>query len=192
MFEILLRPTSDIMGTTKGAATHPFVVHLRQVETLEQDRWIAADEACTKAQDAIDQVRLQLADAERELAQAEQRRLIASERVSAAAEMIASAEDFLRDPTVDPAGIQETRATDPPPDTGPPASESRTLKELTLAAFTGTEVLSPAEVAPLVRVHRPKTTDKAVRSTLTTLRRDGALVLVERGSYRLPKQGERL
>ncbi|MES9509149.1 hypothetical protein ABWJ92_22485 [Streptomyces sp. NPDC000609] len=186
------------MSTTKSAATHPFVAHLRQVAALEQDRWVAADEACAKAQHQIDEARRRLTEAEGDLAQAEQQRLIASERVSAVAEMITSAMGFLNEPAAepsdaqDPSSHQDSHSADPNRGghTRPP--ESRTLKELVLAAFTGTEVLSPSEVAPLVRVHRPKTTDKAVRATLTTLRRDGALMLVERGFYRLPRQEKRM
>ncbi|MDX2405289.1 hypothetical protein NJO91_19455 [Streptomyces microflavus] len=180
------------MSTARSAAAHPFVAHLRQVAALEHDRRTAAEEACTKAQQVLDEARLRIADAEQELAQAEQRRLIAAERSSAAAAMIASAEDFLNEPAATAADAEDTQAADPPPGSRPPASDSRTLKELVLAVFTGPEMLSPAEVAPLVRVHRSKTTNKAVRSTLTVLRREGALVLVERGYYRLPKQEERL
>jgi hypothetical protein len=194
------------MSTTKSATAHPFVAHLQEVAVLEQNRAVAADEAWAKAQQRLEVVRLHLAEAESDLAKAEQQRLIASERMSAVTEMIASAEGFLSGPAAEP-----SEAPDPPDAQAPPNSqdsrsaepgndgpartqdpEARTLRELVLAAFTGAEVLSPAQVAPRVRIHRPRTTNKAVRSTLTTLRRDGALDLLERGFYRLPRQEKRM
>ncbi|MFJ4964302.1 hypothetical protein ACIP6P_17925 [Streptomyces sp. NPDC088729] len=183
------------MGTVKGAAPHPFVAHLREIEAHERDLWTAADEACAKARYAVDEMRERVADAEQELVEAEQRRLIAEQRVSVAVEMLAGVESLASEPSASSAnahGAPHADGEDRPQGDGEADPGSRTLKTFVLAAFSEGETLAPIQVTPRVQVHRPGTTHKAVRSTLTSLRRDGSLKLVQRGSYRLPGPKERL
>ncbi|MFD4276192.1 hypothetical protein R2B67_21270 [Streptomyces cyaneofuscatus] len=181
------------MRTNPGDAVNPLVEHLRQVEAIEQDRWVAAGEACSKAEYNVSELRQRLAGAEQELVAAEHNRTVATERLSAVRDTISSAEQFLAQPG--DAAATEPESEDPVRQEPPASSRSRpaqpadsaapTLKVLVLQALADGDATPLALIIDRVRQSRPDTKANSVRSTLANMGPSDGVAAVGRGLYQL-------
>ncbi|MFI8106651.1 hypothetical protein [Streptomyces sp. NPDC086023] len=177
-----------------GDAANPLIEHLRQVEAIEHNRWTAAEAACSKAADRVNELRQRLLEAEKEVDAAEQGLTVATERLAAVRETIASAERFLARPAEGEAGPQdgESGRQRQGATTGarPGGSEkdepgAPTLKALILRALSGGQATSLGEIFDHVRRSRPDTKQNSIRSTLANMLPEDRVVSVARGIYQL-------
>ncbi|MCX4581511.1 hypothetical protein [Streptomyces sp. NBC_01481] len=181
------------MHTRASNAEGSFVAHLRQIEAAERDKWVSADEACTKAAYYVNELRQRLIEAERELAAAEQEHTVASERLAVVREIIADAEQLLTQPDRDTAGGAEAEQPDQPKprasspgrsthDAGPAAP---TVRALVLEALSDGQATQLSSIRAHVQRGRPQTPPNSVRSTIRTLCDRGQVALLGRATYRL-------
>ncbi|WP_326650596.1 hypothetical protein [Streptomyces sp. NBC_01750] len=182
------------MHTRASNAEDPFVTHLRQIEATERDKWVSADEACTKAAYYVNELRQRLVEAERELAAAEQEHTVAAERLAVVREIIADAERLLTQPDRDTTGGTEAEQPDQPKprasspgrsthDTGPAVAP--TVRALVLEALADGKATQLSSIRAHVQRGRPQTPPNSVRSTIRTLCDRGQVALLGRATYRL-------
>ncbi|MEU9034629.1 hypothetical protein AB0D45_06900 [Streptomyces sp. NPDC048352] len=175
------------MRSKTDDARDPLVAHLREIEATERDRWVAADEAYTKAEHGVSELRQRLLDAEQQCVALEHDRTVASERLAAVREAIASVEQFLTQPGGATAGIGRENP-EPETDEGALRNSDPTapkVRMLILESLAGGEATPLQSITAHVQGARPGTPANSVRSTLVGMREQDRVVSVGRGIYQL-------
>ncbi|MFI1062801.1 hypothetical protein ACH4TC_13065 [Streptomyces spororaveus] len=184
------------MVTTVDGSVHPFVEHLRGVEAIENDRWIAADKTFLDARQELDKAQARFREAEISRAVAEARLLAVRANVSSAEEALGTTA-----PPPPEAGDESAEALcetpqphhhdQPRTQESPATAGARSLEKLIIEALAGGDETPLSAITAHVQRRRPGSDRKQIRSAASRLRGKGKIVKPRRGVYRLHSEGPR-
>ncbi|WP_327262964.1 hypothetical protein OG444_16865 [Streptomyces sp. NBC_01232] len=192
------------MTTTGTGSMHPLVEHLRGIQAGERDKRAAVNAALTKA-------RHELADVQRRVTEAERSLMAADARLSAVTDTVRQAEEFLG---VVPSSHSQAEPEGQPGPPAPESSESRapgsdaprqaaaqpgargaaepkTLEKLVLEALAGGLETPVSAIVAHAGLARPGTTARQITNCASRLQRNGKILIVSRGFYRLTAEEPR-